>query len=65
MKYSEPMTQNSCEEFKRNINAMQIQAGVNNPQWNVFEIDTRCVPVSLISTTNIDNKTTNKIIIRK
>lgn len=69
VKYSEPMTESSCIELKRNVDAMTIQASRLGYRYtsNTF---TRCVPASFISInsvethTTIENKPLNKILIR-
>jgi len=42
IQYSAPMTEQSCKEILRNVNAMDLQY-----QWS--KIDARCIPVDLIS----------------
>ena len=71
VKYSEPMTQQSCQELERNVNAILMQSRHRYPGF--VEADpftyTRCVPVSLVTlntvNTTVLNQPVNKINIRK
>lgn len=68
VKYSEPMTKASCYEMQRNLNAILI-SGRDHTSDATPLLESRCVPVSLVSTTSVNttvlNQPINKVNIRK